>query len=591
MTDAAPGLDRPGAVTFARAWAKAIVGTCYVPLTLAEVEAYLGGLTSRLAAALTAEPFRAHVGYEIGAELVEADFTAAEALGRTIEVMQLRLLRDLGATGADADDRLGRLLGSLAAGYARAIRDRTLDEQETIRQAALVARVQAEQALRASEARFRHQATHDPLTGLPNRALFAQRLVEAAAAPGGTDVGVCFIDLDGFKVINDSLGHGVGDQLLMAVASRLGQRIATHRHLVARMGGDEFVVLVGDPAGADELVEVAEAALAAVAEPVHIDGHELAVTASIGIACSPSAGTDPTGLMRAADITLQWAKAAGKGRWAMFDPARDDLEVARYALSAQMPAALERGEFTVEYQPMVSLFEGTLVGVEALVRWHHPRLGVLSPDAFIPLAEETGLILRLGYAVLEEACEKAAGWWPEPEPAGFISVNLAVRQVHDPGLVAKVFAILERTGLDPARLQLEITESSVMGTDTEPIAALRQLTARGVRIAIDDFGTGYSNLAYLRRLPVRELKIAGEFVTGLRSPDSTGNPTDERILATLVSLAHTLGLTVTAEGVETAEQAERLRAIGCDAGQGWLFGRPGPEEGIVALTGAGSGLA
>ncbi|GAA1763557.1 bifunctional diguanylate cyclase/phosphodiesterase [Luedemannella helvata] len=589
MTDSAPG--SPGVAAFARAWTKAITGTCYVPLTVAEVEQYLGGLTERLAAALRQEPFSPGIGHDIGTELVAADFTAAEALGRTIEVMQLRLLRDLGATTPEDADRIGRLLGSLATGYAKAIRDRTLDEQETIRQAALVARVQAEQALRASEARFRHQATHDPLTGLPNRALFAHRLAEALGGDGGGQVGICFIDLDGFKVINDSLGHGVGDRLLVAIASRLGQQVASHRHLVARMGGDEFVILVTDPTDTDELIAIADEVLVSIAEPVHIDGHELAVTASIGIAQSPAAGANPTDLMRAADITLQWAKAAGKGRWALFDPARDDLEIARYALSAQMPAALEHGEFVVEYQPMVSLFEGTLVGVEALVRWRHPKLGRLQPGEFIPLAEETGLILRLGYAVLEEACEQAARWWPEPKPEGFISVNLAVRQVHDPALVTKVFDVLDRTGLDPARLQLEITESSIMGTDTEPIAALRELAARGIRIAIDDFGTGYSNLAYLRRLPVRELKIAGEFVTGLRATDAAGNPTDERILATLVSLAHTLGLTVTAEGVETTAQAERLRAIGCDAAQGWLYGRPGSAGAIGDLVGAGSGLA
>ncbi|GAA1816687.1 EAL domain-containing protein [Luedemannella flava] len=591
MTGGAPGSPGPGVTTFARAWAKAVTGTSYVPLALAEVETYLGGLAGRLATALTAEPFSPRAGYDIGAELVAADFAAAETLGRTIEVTQLRLLHDLDLATPDAADRLGRLLGALATGFTRAVRDRTLDEQETIRQAALVARVQAEQALRASEARFRHQATHDPLTGLPNRALFGHRLAEALGQNGEGRVGVCFIDLDGFKVINDSLGHGIGDRLLVAIAARLGQHVATHRQLVARMGGDEFVVLVVDPADTDELIAVAEEVLAAVAVPVHIDGHELAVTASIGIAESPAAGTDPTGLMRAADITLQWAKSAGKGRWALFDPARDDLEIARYALSAQMPAALERGEFVVEYQPMVSLFETTLVGVEALVRWRHPRLGRLSPSEFIPLAEETGLILRLGYTVLEEACGQAAHWWPEAKPEGFISVNLAVRQVHDPGLVDKVLGILGRTGLDPARLQLEITESSVMGPDTEPIAALRDLAARGIRIAIDDFGTGYSNLAYLRRLPVRELKIAGEFVTGLRSADATGNPTDERILATLVSLAHTLGLTVTAEGVETTAQADRLRAIGCDAAQGWLYGRPGPADTIGGLVEAGSGLA
>jgi EAL domain-containing protein (putative c-di-GMP-specific phosphodiesterase class I) len=347
------------------------------------------------------------------------------------------------------------------------------------------------------------------------------------------------------------------------------------------MGGDEFVILVQDTTSTDDVIKVADAALAAVAEPVHIDGHELTVSASIGIVEQPVARSNPSELMRAADITLNWAKSAGKGRWAVFDPHRNDLELARYALSAAMPAALERHEFFADYQPLVSLADGNLVGVEALVRWMHPRLGLLAPDRFVGLAEETGLIVKLGNRVLEDACRQAAQWHAGGA-SFYISVNLAMRQVHEPGLVDTVLAVLDRTGLRPGQLQLEITESAVMSSDDEPVAALRSLAARGVRIAIDDFGTGYSNLAYLRTLPVRELKIAGSFVHSLRSPDATGNPTDERILATLVSLAHTLGLTVTAEGVETPQQAERLRAIGCDAAQGWLFGRPGPPERIAA---------
>jgi len=573
----------PGAAAFARAWAKAVIGTSYVPMTQAELEQRLLELTIRLAKALATEPIDVWTGYEIGTDLVATHLTSAEGLGRTVEVIELRLLRDLGLATDEAQDRLARLLGALATGYARAIRDRTLDEQETIRRAALVARDQAERALRVSEARFRYQATHDPLTGLPNRSLFAERLAGMFADPfaDGRRIGLCFIDLDGFKAINDSLGHHVGDQLLVTVAGRLGDRISAH--LVARMGGDEFVVLIEDSASVDEIVKIAENALAAIAEPVQIAGHELSVSASVGIVERPVDGTEPAEIMKAADITLHWAKSAGKGRWALFDRDRNEREVARFALSAVMPAALERGEFYLDYQPLVSLgapgSSGVerLLGVEALVRWRHPELGVLAPDVFIGIAEETGLIVRMGRAILEMACQEARRW-----TGPYVSVNLAVRQVRDPNFVADVTAILDRTGLPAVLLQLEITESAIMSRDDEPVSALRELAGIGVRMVIDDFGTGYSNLSYLRTLPVHGLKLDGSFVAGLGAPASDGT-TDEAILATLVALAHTLGLGVTAEGVETAAQAQRLRMIGCDAAQGWYFGVPGPANWIPGL--------
>ncbi|MFF5172013.1 putative bifunctional diguanylate cyclase/phosphodiesterase [Micromonospora sp. NPDC000089] len=547
-------------------------------MTQAQLEALLQRLTERLAGALLAEPFDHRVGLQVGAELVAAHIASAEGLGRTVEVIQLRLVRDLGLVADDVTDRMARLLATVTTGYARALRDRTLDEQESIRRAAMMARAQAERALRDSESRFRHQATHDPLTGLPNRALFTERLSAAIAEPGGgaDRVAVCFLDLDRFKVVNDSLGHQVGDALLVAVAQRL--RRALGEHLVARLGGDEFVVLVERTARADDAVRVAEAALTAVGEPALVHGHELTVSASIGIVERPVAGTTPGELMRAADSTLHWAKAAGGARWSIFDPERHRADLARYALSAAIPTAIDRGEFFLDYQPLTSLRDGTLVGVEALVRWRHPELGLLRPDTFIGLAEETGLIVRLGSWVLAEACREASTW-SAAGPAPFVSVNLAVRQVHRPELVAEVRELLRRTGLPPERLQLEITESTMMSTAEEPVRALRILADLGVRIAIDDFGTGYCNLAYLRDLPVTELKVAGEFVTGLRAPATEpAGRTDERILASLVSLAHALDLTVTAEGVETAGQADRLRAIGCDTGQGWHFGRPGPAD-------------
>ncbi len=574
--------------TFARAWAKAVSGTSYLPMTQAQLEALLQRLTERLAVAIQSDPFDLRIGQQVGAELVRAHIASAEGLGRTVEVIQLRLVRDLGLVAEDVEDRMGRLLATVATGYARALRDRTLDEQEAIRRAAMMARAQAERALRDSEARFRHQATHDPLTDLPNRTLFTERL--AAAIDDADRVGVCFLDLDRFKVVNDSLGHQVGDLLLVSVAQRL--RGALGEHLVARLGGDEFVILVERTACTDDVVEVAERALAAVREPALVDGHELTVSASIGIVERPAADTSPMELMRAADSTLHWAKAAGGARWSIFDADRSRRELARYALSAAIPAALDRGEFYLDYQPLTSLRDGRVLGMEALVRWRHPELGVLRPDSFIGLAEETGLIVRLGAWVLAEACQEARRWADASGDAPFVSVNLAVQQVRRPGLVNEVRKLLRRTGLPPGRLQLEITESTMMSTAEEPVRALRVLADLGVRIAIDDFGTGYCNLAYLRGLPVTELKVAGEFVTGLRDPaEDPDSGRAERILAALVSLAHALKVTVTAEGVETAEQAERLRAIGCDAAQGWHFGRPGPAERHLARSPALSGTA
>ena len=432
--------------------------------------------------------------------------------------------------------------------------------------------------------RLAYEATHDPLTDLPNRALFLTRLTEALADPApGARVGLCLLDLDSFKVINDSLGHVVGDELLTAVADRLSDAVGEAEPpggLVARLGGDEFVVLTrhAEPA---QLGALARAMHTAVAAPVTVSGYQLAVTASIGAVDAPAGSTTtPADLIRAADITLHQAKAEGRGRVVFHDPDRNAAQLTLYTLAATLPGALDRGEFALVYQPLVRLSDEKLLGVEALLRWRHPRFGTLSPDHFIALAEQTGAILPLGRWILTEACRTAAAH-ADAVPDLLLSVNIAIRQLQHPGLVEDITQALADSGLPPHRLQLEVTEHAVMSADPDgPPAALRKLVELGIRIAIDDFGTGYSNLAYLRRLPIHDLKIAGVFLDSLRDPEHA-DPADLHLVGTLVHLAHGLDLTVTAEAVETAAQAACLRELGADTAQGWYYGRPTTLDRIV----------
>ncbi|MFF7181673.1 EAL domain-containing protein [Streptomyces sp. NPDC008121] len=464
---------------------------------------------------------------------------------------------------------------------------------------------------RELQARLRHLQMHDPVTRLPNRALFFERLsaaLEAAAQEeeraeigssyesyrhGGTGrIGLCYLDLDGFKAVNDTLGHRVGDRLLAAVAGRLTEcadsdgYTRSGGHLVARLGGDEFAILVEESTGTEQLADLAQSVLCALQRPFDLAGQRLSVSASIGVVERGARGTTATGLMQAADTTLYWAKADGKARWTLFDPERNAHRMTRQALSSTLRPAVERGEFALEYQPLVCMADGVVRGVEALVRWNHPQFGSLPPNRFIGIAEEDGSIVELGRWVLRTACRQARQWQqdhPRDRPL-FVSVNVAVRQVWDSDLVADVAGILAETGLAPHLLQLELTESAVMGSAGRPLQALQALSDMGVRIAIDDFGTGYSNLAYLSRLPVSVLKLDGSFVRGFQD-EAHANPADELIVEALVQLAHRLGLTVTAECVETSGQATRLRRIGCDTGQGWLYSRAVAPDRIAELIG------
>ena len=446
------------------------------------------------------------------------------------------------------------------------------------------------------QTRLQHQALHDPLTGLPNRTMFFERLDAALAA--GSRPGVCYLDLDGFKAVNDTLGHDKGDALLHAVARRLTEALGLH--LVARMGGDEFVVLVEHGADDDALREVARSALQAVRHPVPLDENEIVVSASIGVVRADG-DQDAAELMKAADTTLYWAKADGRNRFALFDEARHRSDVDRFEMSARMPDALTRGEFSLEFQPLVRLADRSAIGVEALVRWTLPGGERLDPGRFVPLAEDSGFIVPLGRWVLEQACRSAAAWAVgDPAARVLMSVNVAARQLREPFFVDEVAAVLAETGWPAELLQLELTESALMGTPDGSLAALHALADLGVCIAIDDFGTGYSNFAYLRRLPVHVLKLAGSFITGVTGRDAVysgdpgdpgdgaaasgpGDEVDREVVGLVIRLAHTLGLTVTAESVETPAQFAHLQQLGCDTGQGWFFAASVPAARIPEL--------
>jgi diguanylate cyclase (GGDEF)-like protein len=436
--------------------------------------------------------------------------------------------------------------------------------------------------------RLLHQATHDALTGLPNRTMLLETLSELLeTAKPEERIGLAFLDLDGFKGVNDTLGHEAGDRLLAEVARRLSQATDPDRHLVARMGGDEFIILVPRTINSACVTDVAKAALAALQEPIILDGRRLSVTASLGLVERAAAGAKPVELLRAADMTLYWAKSDGKARYALFEQERNEREVARYALAQALPAALEHGELFLEYQPIVDLNEGNTYAMEALVRWNHPVRGLLGPGEFVPLAEETGVIVALGRWVLRKAVHDAATWPAAPDGRRVVvAVNVAVRQVNEPDLCADVAEALDSSGLPPELLQLEITETAVMspGESGRPaLETLRALAGLGVRIAIDDFGTGYSNLAYLHRLPASTLKIDYSFVQALTQPTANGHDSAEAIVASLITLAHACGMTVTAEGVETTTQASILRGLGAERAQGFLYSRAVPHHRVAEV--------
>jgi diguanylate cyclase (GGDEF)-like protein len=427
-----------------------------------------------------------------------------------------------------------------------------------------------------------HEQFHDPLTGLPNRALFRDRLEHALARADRQiePVGVLVLDIDNFKVVNDSLGHAQGDQLLLAVAARLRSCLRLG-DTAARLGGDEFTVLVEDVSDLDELTAVAERIAEALRLPVRLDGRQVVTSASIGLAVSGSRNKSAEALLRDADLAMYRAKAKGKARWELFDDTLEVQAMERLDVETDLRRALEREEFRVYYQPIVSLADGHIVELEALVRWQHPERGLVPPDAFIPVAEETGLIVPLGQWVLEQACRQARTWQDASSAGGtplVMSVNLSARQFQQPTLLADIERAVRQSGLDPRTLKLEITESVVMQDVESTLTTLRALKALGIQLAIDDFGTGYSSLTYLKRFPLDTLKIDRSFVDGLGQ-----DVQDTAIVRSVVALAKTLNLSVTGEGVETVEQRMHLKQLGCDLAQGYMFARPSPPELLDAM--------
>jgi len=436
----------------------------------------------------------------------------------------------------------------------------------------------------AFEEQLQHQAFHDLLTGLPNRALFLDRLEHALAraARQGESAAVLFLDLNRFKVVNDSLGHDAGDQLLVALAARV-RACLREEDTVARFGGDEFAILLSELGALGDLSGVARTAeriITALEAPFQIGGHAIVAAASVGVVTS-TPGVTSAGLLGDADVALYRAKAQGRGRYQVFDETMHARALERLELEADLRLALERGEFQVYYQPKVELATGRVAGMEALVRWQSPTRGFVAPVAFIPLAEETGLIQPLGHWVLEEACRQTTRWNAGASEADAIvvSVNLSARQFAHPPLVADVARALAESGVEPRQIQLEITESVAMDDAEATVTTLRRLKDLGVELAIDDFGTGYSSLAYLKRFPVDALKIDRAFVSGLERDSE-----DASIVNAVVSLGHALRMAVVAEGVETAEESAQLCELGCELGQGYYWARPLPAEQVDAFV-------
>jgi diguanylate cyclase (GGDEF)-like protein/PAS domain S-box-containing protein len=425
-------------------------------------------------------------------------------------------------------------------------------------------------ARKATEEQILFHATHDVLTGLPNRGLFDDRLAAALkhCARREEMLAVLFLDLDRFKIINDTLGHTIGDTLLVALSRRLRATVRAE-DTVARMGGDEFIFILRGVRSAEDAVKPAQKILEAIRPPFHVGGHELHVTASIGISLYPVDGPGPDQLLKCADMALYRAKEHGRDRLQLYNPTFNVRVFEQMVLEGRLRRALEQREFLLLYQPQIELDSGAVVGLEALLRWRHPELGLVSPHEFVPLAEESGLIEPLGMWVLDTACRQYRAWREAGLPALRLAINMSARQFQRPELEWRIRGVLEETAMDARRLELELTESVLMQEGDHTAVLLDTLSDLGIGLALDDFGTGYSSLSYLKRFPITRVKIDRCFVRDVATSEG-----DAAVARAVIAMAHGLGLEVVAEGIETLEQLGVLRRYGCDEGQGFLLGRP-----------------
>jgi diguanylate cyclase (GGDEF)-like protein/PAS domain S-box-containing protein len=434
-------------------------------------------------------------------------------------------------------------------------------------------------ARKRAEERIQYLATHDGLTGLPNRALFGQLLTLAIETARRYDrkFAVLFIDLDRFKVINDTLGHEAGDVLLREMGARLKECLRAS-DVVARLGGDEFVVLIQEITDAAQVSAVARNILSTVMKPVMILGQECRVTASVGVCMHPEEDQDDHAVMKNADMAMYLAKEEGKNNFQFFTNRMRSHSIERLALETNLRRALEQNEFSLHYQAKVNFKTGVITGVEALLRWQSPVLGSVSPAQFIPLAEETGMIVPIGKWVMRTACAQNVAWQKEGLPPVGMSVNLSMRQLNDEGLVREIESVLRDTGMEPALLEFEVTESMIMHNAERAVKVLNTIKALGVRLAIDDFGTGYSSLAHLKRFPIDTLKVDRSFIR-----EVANDKEDRAIAEAIIAMGRTLNLTVVAEGVETLEQQAFLRERACDEMQGYLFSTPVAAQDFALL--------
>ena len=561
-----------GAVAeLARSWLRGVTSAGFVPGPRARTRRMLEDLLRQIVNAVAAEPFDPDAGDRLGAQLVHWRMTAPEVLGTTMALLgeHLPALIDDSDRRVHIDARVRQLLARLATGFASAQRSAAVAAAEQIN---VAYRTHWHTQLTELQEQLQHSLLYDRRTGLRNRAGLREYLAVSTARQTGR-IGVCLLVVDRFAEINDALGHEQGDRLRQALAARLHALAADKGYVVAHPGDDEFALVLAGTASVDEVVKAADQASRLLRAPIEVDSLDLRLKVAAGVVEGAAAGTQPDGWLRDAHLALHSARQ-DRRELAVFDPGRAAKDLHRQRLAAAMPAALDRGEFGLHFQPLYRLQDRRVIGVEALARWQPPGAALLGPQHFIGLAERTGLIHPLGRSLLEQACVRGAAWQSR-HPGLLISVNLSPLQLDDPALVADVETILRSSGLPAGSLQLEITESAAVDDRHD---TLRRLADLGIRLAVDDFGTGYSTFASLPDLPITAVKLAAELL-----PRDPGDQARRVILGTLIRLCHELAISVTSEGIETPEHERLLNELGCDHGQGFHFARPADGDTITLM--------